>query len=333
MAANSEQAAESSGKRKSSLWFSILSVLLAVVLVTLAFRGANWDELLSTVTSARLDYLLACCLILCLDMCLRGVRWWILLRADKPISVVTVIWASVAGQFTNSFIPGRGGDLYRVWYLGKRADASKSFALATTLTERVIDVVALALIGVGAMLWLENIPDWMITATRVMAVLGAIGVIGILAIPIMEHTIHIIIDRLPLPSVLCERLKLMIPRFVAGLKALRKPTRSISFISLTILILLIDSLLVSFWATALHLTLPFKHAALLNAALSLSQAVPMTPGGLGVQQLLAVTLLMPFGFSRAQALGYIISSQMLFYVVMAILGCIALIRPYRDVRS
>jgi glycosyltransferase 2 family protein len=333
MTDNSEQATESSDKRKSSLWFSVLSVILAVVLVTLAFRGVDWDELLNTAAGARINYLLVYCLVVCLATSLRGLRWWVLLRADGPISVGTVMLASMAGQFTNCFIPGRGGDLYRVLYLGKCANASKSFALATTLTERVMDVVALAAFGVVAMMWLENIPEWVVTGTRVVAVLGAIGVVVLLAIPLMEVPIHTVVGRLPLPSTLRERLKRMIPRFVQGLKALRQPIRALSFISLTIVTLLIDALATSLWAVALHLTLPFKHAILLNTVLNLSQAVPMTPGGLGVYQFLAVTVLMPFGFSRAQALGYIISSQMVVYVVMAILGCIALIRPYRDVRS
>jgi uncharacterized protein (TIRG00374 family) len=330
---NSEQAAESSDKRKSWPWFIVLSVLLAAVLLTLAFRGVDWDELLNTAAGARLNYLLVYCLVVCLATALRGLRWWVLLRAAGPISMRTVILASAAGQFTNCFIPGRGGDVYRVLYLGKFANASRSFALATTLTERVMDVVALAAFGVVAMRWLENIPEWMVSCTSVVAVLGAIGVVVLFAIPLLEAPIHTVVARLPLPSTLRERLKRIIPRFVEGLKALRQPVRALSFISLTIVTLLIDALAASLWAVALHLTLPFNHAVLLNTVLNLSQAVPVTPGGLGVYQFLGVTVLMPFGFSRTQALGYIISSQMVAYVVMSILGCIALIRPCRDVHS
>jgi glycosyltransferase 2 family protein len=303
------------------------------VLITLAFRGVDWGELLNTTAGARLNYLLFYCLVVCLATTLRGLRWWVLLRADGPIPLRTVILASMAGQFTNCFIPGRGGDLYRVLYLGKCANVSKSFALATTLTERVMDVVALAVFGVAAIMWLENIAEWLVTGTRVVAVLGAIGVVVLFAIPLMEVPIHTVVGRLPLPSTLRERLKRMIPRFVQGLKALRQPVRALSFISLTIVAVLMDALATSLWAVTLHLTMPFRHAVLLNTVVNLSQAFPLTPGGLGVYQFLAVTVLMPFGFSRAQALGYIISSQMVFYVVVAILGCIALIKPCKDLRS
>jgi uncharacterized protein (TIRG00374 family) len=328
-----EQAAERSGKRKSRRWFSVLSVLLAIVLVTLAFRGVNWNELLSTAAGARLDYFFVCVVLVCLTTSLRGMRWWVLLRADGPISMGTVIWASVAGQFTNSYIPGRGGDVFRVIYLGKRADASKSFALATTLTERVSDVVALALFGIVAIMWLEEVPSWLIAATRVMVVLGILGVLGIFAIPLLESQIHSVVKWVPLPSSLTERLTALIPRFVEGLKALHQPARALFFILLTIITLLIDALVSSLWAIALHLSLPFKCAVVLNTVLNLSQAIPITPAGLGAYQFLAVTLLVPFGFSQSQALGYIISSQVMAYIVMAVLGCVALIRPQTKMSS
>jgi uncharacterized protein (TIRG00374 family) len=330
IAENLEHISERGQKRKSSSrWFGALSILLAAVLLILAFSGANWHELLATLAGARLSQVLCYCLIVCIATCLRGLRWWLLLRADKPIPLGTVVWSSVAGQFTNNFIPGRGGDLYRVWYLGKRADSSKSFALATTLTERVTDVVALAVLGVVAMMWLKDVPEWVVNGTRLMAVIGAAGIVGLLAMPILERHIQSIVSRVPLPSSMRDRLQEMIPRFVIGLKALHHPTRAISFVCLTVVILLIDAIGIGVWAAALHLSLPFKHAVLLNTVLNLSQAVPTTPGGLGVFQFLAVTILMPFGFTKAQSLAYIISLQTIFYLLIAALGCIALVKPYR----
>lgn len=238
-----------------------------------------------------------------------------------------VIWASIAGQVTNSFIPGRGGDVFRVMYLARHAGASKSFALATTLTERVMDVACLTVFGAMAMMWLESPPEWMVTGTRVVAVLAAIGVAFLFMIPVMERPIHTTIGRLPLPQSVHQRLADVIPRFVLGLKALHQPVRASAFFSLTVLIWVSDALGSFLWAIALHLALSFQQAVLFNAVLALSQVIPTTPAGIGVYQFLAVTVLVPFGFARSQALAYVLSAQMLFYLVMAILGFIALLRP------
>lgn len=321
------QEREGVGKRRSSLWFKVLAALLAAALLILAFRGVKWNELLATVARARCEYVLVCCLVACFTTFLRGLRWSVLLRAAGPISMGAVTWASIAGQVTNSFIPGRGGDVFRVMYLARHAEASKSFALATTLTERVMDAACLTLFGLMAMMWLESVPEWMVTGTRVMAVLAVTGVAFLFAIPLLQRPIHAVVGRLPLPQAVHLHLTDVIPRFVLGLKALHQPVRASAFFSLTVLIWLSDALGAVLWAIALHLTLSFQQAVLFNAVLGLSQAIPTTPAGIGVYQFLAVTVLVPFGFARSEALAYILSVQMLFYVVMATLGFIALLRP------
>jgi glycosyltransferase 2 family protein len=233
----------------------------------------------------------------------------------------------VFGQFTNNFVPGRAGDLLRVLYLGRHAEASRSFALATTLTERVLDAAILTAVALFAMLWLESIPDWMATGVRVLALLSVVAVVLLVAVPFLEPYSHRLIDRIPLPQAVRERLSQMIPRFVLGLKALHQPMRASAFLVLTLLIWLSDAMSMVVWALALHLSLSLKQAVVLNALLALSQILPITPGGIGVYQYLAVTVLMPFGFSRSQALAYTVSLQALFYVLVAALGCVALIRP------
>ena len=218
-------------------------------------------------------------------------------------------------------------------YLARHADASKSFALATTLTERVMDVACLTVFGVTAMMWLENVPQWMIAGTRVMALLAATGVAFLVAIPFLERPIHRLVARLPLPRALHQRLIDVIPRFVVGLKALYQPARASAFFSLTLLIWLSDALGAFLWAVALHLSLSFQQAVLFNVVLALSQMIPTTPAGIGVYQFLAVTVLVPFGFARSQALAYILSAQALVFIVMAALGFFALLRPERRFRS
>jgi glycosyltransferase 2 family protein len=109
--------------------------------------------------------------------------------------------------------------------------------------------------------------------------------------------------------------------------------RASAFLVLTLLIWLSDAMAMVVWASALHLSLSLKQAVVLNAVLALSQTVPITPGGIGVYQFLAVTVLVPFGFSQSQSVAYIISGQMLFYVEIAILGFFAAIRAAGSVRA
>jgi hypothetical protein len=63
---------------------------------------------------------------------------------------------------------------------------------------------------------------------------------------------------------------------------------------------------------------------ILLSALGLSSAIPSTPGYVGVYQFVAVTVLVPFGFSRAEALAFILISQVLNYLVVSFWGLIGL---------
>ena len=71
-------------------------------------------------------------------------------------------------------------------------------------------------------------------------------------------------------------------------------------------------------------TLNLDQALVLLAALGLSSAIPSTPGYVGVYQFVAATVLVPFGFSRPDALAYILISQVFNYVVVSFWGLLGL---------
>jgi uncharacterized membrane protein YbhN (UPF0104 family) len=58
-------------------------------------------------------------------------------------------------------------------------------------------------------------------------------------------------------------------------------------------------------------------------------ALPSTPGYVGIYQFVAVTVLTPFGFSRADAIAFIVVAQALMYVVIGFWGAIGLSRYRR----
>src|SRR6476660_2086728 len=77
--------------------------------------------------------------------------------------------------------------------------------------------------------------------------------------------------------------------------------------------------------------MPLAAAFLLLAGLGLGSALPSTPGYVGIYQFVAVSVLAPFGFSKNNAIAYIMVAQALCYVVIGVWGGIGLWR-YRRVR-
>jgi uncharacterized membrane protein YbhN (UPF0104 family) len=72
----------------------------------------------------------------------------------------------------------------------------------------------------------------------------------------------------------------------------------------------------------MSITLPI--AFLLIAGLGLGSALPSTPGYVGIYQFVAVSILTPFGYSRTDAIAYILLVQAMSYVVLAFWGLIGL---------
>jgi uncharacterized membrane protein YbhN (UPF0104 family) len=84
---------------------------------------------------------------------------------------------------------------------------------------------------------------------------------------------------------------------------------------------------------ALGFRIPIAVAFLLIAGLGLGSALPSTPGYVGIYQFVAVTVLTPFGFSRTDAIAYILVAQALIYVVIGFWGSLGLWHYRRARRS
>ena len=96
------------------------------------------------------------------------------------------------------------------------------------------------------------------------------------------------------------------------------------FTGLTALIWLMDAVGAVLLAYILKIPLLLQQAFVLLAALGLSSAIPSTPGYVGVYQFVAVTTLAPFGISKADALAYILTSQILGYIIIGFWGILSL---------
>ena len=308
------------GEKRTSRWLLVLTLLLALVLLFLAFRGVNWRELVGTVRQARLGYLVLAVGVGSSSYWVRGLRWQVLIRAEKFVALATVFWAMMVGYLGNSFLPARAGEVIRAVMLGQSASLSKSFVLATALTERMLDVIALVLISLAAILSLEGLPGWLLNAVKVMGVLGLAGLVVVFAAPRLENLLRRSLTWLPLPATLHARLMNVMEQFLLGMRAFQHPGRALSFASLTVVIWLADALGAMVIAQALNLSLALPQALLLLAAMGLASAAPSTPGYVGIYQFVAVTVLAPFGFSRSAALAYILVLQAATYLVVIVWG-------------
>jgi glycosyltransferase 2 family protein len=280
--------------------------------------------MLATLRRGRLDSLALGCLVLTASYVIRGLRWRVVLSAERRIGLATVFWATMAGYLGNSVLPARAGELIRSVLLARQADLSPSYVLATALLERLADAVALVIIGLLGLFVLGTLPEWLLMAAQATALLGLVGLLALWLLRRFDRRLIAYIARLPVPAPLRIRLTDLSSHFFLGLGALRNRRRGLTFAALTALIWTLDVMFALVIGQAFDLPLLMPQAMVLLAALGLASAVPSTPGYVGVYQFIAVTVLVPFGFSRDQALVQVIGLQGVVYAVEFVWGTLGL---------
>lgn len=321
------------GRGASIPWSLLLPVGLAAILLYFAFRGVRWSDLVATLRHGRPQFVVLAIAGTTCTYLLRGVRWRILLAAERDVPVLTAFCAVVVGYLGNYVLPARAGEIIRSVLIARRAEISTAYVFATAITERIMDTVTLVLISVVALTFLKNMPVWLVSSAKVMAVVACAGLVFVFVAPRFETMLRALLRRLPFPHSVAGRLDLLLGRFLLGMRALHSPGRGLTFLGLSFPIWIGDGLVCVSMAAALQLKLSVPQGLLLLAALGLASAAPSTPGYVGVFQFVAVTVLVPFGFTHAQALAYIISYQAVIYVVVLVWGPIGLWRLHGWSRS
>jgi glycosyltransferase 2 family protein len=302
-------------------------------LLYVSVRGIGWREVGRIITSADLGGLAAASMLSCVTLFLRALRWRVLLNAESKVPAADAFWATAAGYFGNNFLPARAGELIRMHIIARQRAMSHAFVLATAVFERVAD--AIVLIGISAVVTMTvaSAPGWINGAARTFAALGLLGAVAVAVMPLLETQATGIVVRLPMPDALRRMLLHGLEHGLRGLRAFHNPGRLGAFLAFTIFIWCLDAVATVIGAAALGLQLPAAAAFLLLAGLGLGSALPSTPGYVGIYQFVAVSALAPFGFSRTNAIAYIVVAQAMSYIVIGIWGGIGLMRYRRTRRS
>ena len=304
--------------------------VFAGALLYISLRGIDWREVGRTAVGASPGGLAFVMALASVALLLRAWRWRILLNAAGHVSPSTTFWAAAAGYFGNNFLPARAGELVRTMMVSSRSGLDTAYVLATALSERVADAIALVTIASVALLTLPVPPGWLSGAIRPFAALALAGAAGIAFLPMLAPYLPGTIARAPMPAALRPKLVSALDHALRGMRAFHDVRRLSAFVCLTVVIWTLDAFGVVAGAAALGLHVPLRVAFLLIAGLGLGSALPSTPGYVGIYQFVAVSVLTPFGFSRNDAIAYILVAQALGYAVMGVWGSIGLWRFRQD---
>jgi hypothetical protein len=264
---------------------TILSIVvpLAIIGFFLYLNRERLAQVPELILQANPALVLLAFVVFYLGFPLRGYRWERLLRETgfviglrDSVEILYISW------FVNCVVPAKLGDVYRAYLLKMNSPASLSRTFGTVFIERILDIFAIAILGLAAGFW--SFRSGMPEAIKLVFVVGIIVVVGgAIGLFTMRNFGRRILVRLPLPPRILE----LYERFEEGVFGAVGLRHLPILATLTGLIWMTEGLRLYIVILALgfpDVSLGLSGAIFVALIGSLLTAIPLSPAGLGFAQ-------------------------------------------------
>jgi glycosyltransferase 2 family protein len=312
------------GSNRSRL---IIGCLIGLVFLYLAGRKVDFSLMWEAFTKVNYWLVLLAIPVIFLSHFLRALRWRFLMSPIKRVDMASLFSALLIGYMANILMPAHLGELLRAYVLGKKRGVSASSTFATIVVERIIDVFALLLLMVFAIL-LYPFPEWINKAGYAMLV-GTVGLLLFLILlkkhfAFFERYINLFFK--PLTKGFQERLGRGIRSFVVGIVPLQSGWDYLVVAVLSVVIwgcygFIIHLVLYAFdFVSVYHL--PWSTSLIVLVVTTIGIVVPSSPGYVGTYHWLCQISLAMFGVPAGPALSFAILTHGVNFLPVLIAGLI-----------
>jgi uncharacterized protein (TIRG00374 family) len=261
----------------------------------------------------------------------RAARWQIFFLPERHVAFDRLFGTLAISYMASTFLPLRAGELVRAVFLGKREGVGVPKVVGTILLEKLFDFLA---IGVLLALLLampdpaHPLPDLARAAGVSIASVILVGFGFVVALAVWRaptlRLVRWLAVRLPLGLGTRLGLEQAARQFAEGTDSLREPRLWTLLLMWTAITWVFS--LGSGWAGAQALgVLPSLQALLLLTVLtSTGQAVPSSPGYVGVYHAAATVALVAFGIDPTTAFAIAVVTHAFSYGSLVVVGLVAL---------
>ena len=307
---------------------TILSIVVPLVIIAIAvyLNRAVLADVPRDVAQANPLLVLAAFGVYYLGFPVRGYRWKTLLKgAGYRISNRDATEILFLSWLVNCVVPAKLGDVYRAYLLKLNSPVSATRTLGTVFIERILDLFAIAILGLAAGYWRfrDNLGELSWTMQFIFALGVALVIVLAVLLVVLRSFGRRVMGALPVP----ERLVVLYERFEEGVFN-SVGLRGLPWLGLlTVTIWATEAL--RLWLVIAALGFPGLHlgpSGVLFVALigSLLTAVPLTPAGLGaVEGGVGTVLVGVFGVPLGQATAIILVDRAISVFTIVFLGAIA----------
>jgi glycosyltransferase 2 family protein len=301
---------------RTKIW---LGVAVSAVLLWVAVRGVNLDEVLQQLRQVQLVWLIPVLASIVVRFWLTALRWQLLLRPTKRIGIHRLFAITLIGFMANNVLPARLGEFVRAYALGRSEALPASLPFATIVIERIFDGFTLLVFLVGGLSFLRPTRT-LLWAAGLTCGLYLVVLASLLAIR-TGHGLGLltaVLDRLP--ERVGTQARRLLESFRAGLDVFGDPSAIVGTAMLSIVIWVVNALGVEAMFRAFSLDLPVYACFLVLGVIAVAVALPSAPGYVGPFQAGTVQGLALLGVARETALSLSIVYHLCNYIPITIAG-------------
>lgn len=318
---------------------SITAISIIVILGLFIF--INPEEYIQKLKSFDLIYLFLIIILFCSDLLLRVIRWWLILFSQEHhLPFTALVYPSFASNFLNLILPGRAGELVRLYALRDKYDVKYSVGLSVIIVEQVINMMALIVVasfGLGLILFTGiQLNNNLINTLIPYAFLGSLAmIIGVSLLFIVDPNTFLPIFFF-LPEKIHSKVVRLVHTFKFGLETIKKKFYifwGALFCSVTIWF--IEGVII--WFITINLltkNFEFQVALFASALANLNFLFPILPGAaLQYEIFLAIILSLSTAYTGSGAVSVGVTDRIIKTVTLAILGIFSLTKLGSDTLS
>ena len=298
----------------------LLTGAIVVFLVIFA-RTIDWAAAWSSIEHASLSLLLVAIAINFLSIIIKGIRWWMFLRAAGSPSLALSLRATIAGAGLNNVLVANGGDAARVVFVSRATGIPSSTVLATLALERLFDPVGfVVLIVYGALAYTlpPALERWKIPAEIALAVIAVLLFWFLYSARHAQHG-EAAKTKAEHPN-LWGRFKAFMIGFAISTRSLANAPRFFAALILSLASWACQVLTFKFAGDAAHVPMSMAASIATLIAINLGLVIRATPGNVGFFQFVFALTAEPFGIARSDAIAVSLLIQTLQIIPVTLLG-------------
>lgn len=309
---------------KRFIFKTIAPWIITVVALYLAFRGVEWEMIVSHAQSVRLSYVFAAVFLTIISYILRSARWPVLCP-DLSLPFSSSLRVLVLGFFMNNILPARAGELVRAHLGAKVVGKPRTLMLATIASERLADGLTLSILFAGTILLFGQghlDPEYAQNLLYVAYLFVAVTA-GVIVTLLFREGIFSIFDKLTTKlshkasTYALSRAQI----FIHGLSPLCSLSAAFKISLWSIVIWSVELGAFACVAYAYDANLSLFGTVLFLVSVNFSSLIPAAPGGFGVIELVAKNVLMSVGVASSElALCIVLTQHVIQYLVIGVPG-------------